>query len=672
MEIQLGHLRPHATLCLFRSAEAIALVTEVAGKLEEIVTFLPRPPSEENTRRVQPISGSEQSEVTVRAAWYRLERAPGWIGVEDELEPPQNDSSPEGNPAEDSDQETAPLLLDQEHHLVVLMAYDGYVGVYASQEALRTRLAELIEFGSIGEEEETLRIRLTAAALSRQEIEAAFVRGKAKSAWLEGLHASNVMKADRKILTGPNLRYAISRQGDQTYVYTAAISEIPDDNGKKDSSYRIGVSHSKGTLWTRSTKTFGMFVNEFKEMVSRVKAPPPALLNLPEHNQAGLPFVARPLASYSLTDLQDGFDVGYEVPTQAEEEIIRGAGVNPDPDDGGDTWQQHGRFTVQEGAGSGPGEIVADAYYDSTRLARVSLRPIIRGGDQLDILHRVLNYWVAKDDSGLVAMDQSLARRNARFTLRYGSGHVIQGGIIFMLNFRDAVFDRWRWIDFGTNYEVDKEKPEKPAAKKAKVFDPTKLGFDRSLFCYIKNNVGDWIAPQMGMAPSDQLLLLCDDGPGEIADFIAIDPHPDRRFVTLVHVKAAEGSINRISVGPFSEVTSQALKNLREVDLKNLADDLAKRKSTRNAKWTWRRDGTVIDRDDFIASLRTMGRGAQRHVVLFQPRIAKPAWDAAVTAHRNDENTADVGRMRQLSALLSSAEEMFRQLETGLTVIGRD
>ena len=665
MDIQLDNLRPHATLSVFRSGDAPSLITEVFSCLEALAKTLPRmPESDANGNHFHEIAGRRPPGLSVRAAWYKIEQSPPWIGAES---PTQADGGTGG-----ADKE--PLLIDVQHHLVVLMAHEGFVVVFASQETMRARINALIENGGVEDKGKAVRSTRTAARLERSELEQVFVRGRTRNAWLEGLHAPTKMKPSRKIMSGPDLRYAFDAYGDQTFLPSAVVSEHRDTaTTGKSAAFRVGVSHHKYTLWTAATKTFDGFVEEMNRLVRLLKAGPADDGLLPERERAGLPMLARAMEGATLSMLADGFDVSYEVPTTSEKELILGGGSDEREAEDEDPWQRDGQFVVVMNAGSSPAEIVADALYQETPIARITLRPQWLGNQHIDLLHQVVQYRVAKDHPFLVHLDRSLARRNKRFTLRYGSGHIVQSGTAYELKFSDVIFKQWRWLDFekdGEWYKLNQEKPEKNDG--SHTYDPSRIGQDHSLFCYLKNFAEDLVVPDVGVKPSADWMLLCDDGAGEIADFVALDPGHASPFVTFVHVKAAKGNAADIAWDPFSLVVGQTQKNLRDYDVHHLAEDLARRTNANNRRLVWRRGTQPMDRNDFVAALRRLAPHAQRHVIVFQPRILHATWDAAVTGHRNSQYNANVGRMRHVSTSLSLTEEELRRLGATFTVFGME
>ena len=94
------------------------------------------------------------------------------------------------------------------------------------------------------------------------------------------------------------------------------------------------------------------------------------------------------------------------------------------------------------------------------------------------------------------------------------------------------------------------------------------IGTAGSLFCWIKNC---W---NVNRDSGNSGWLACDDGSGELADFIHLDEH--QGTLSLIHIKGASTSspTRGISVGAYEVVVSQAIKNLRHLDRFYLAEGL--------------------------------------------------------------------------------------------------
>jgi hypothetical protein len=146
--------------------------------------------------------------------------------------------------------------------------------------------------------------------------------------------------------------------------------------------------------------------------------------------------------------------------------------------------------------------------------------------------------------------------------------------------------------------------------------------------------------------------------------------------VNYIYVKAhKDGHRGRIAVTSFFDVVGQAVKNPDTLQHRFLINELLRRSNRRNDALVWRFDGRKVQRLIFIEQLKKMGPQAQRRVVIFHPGVEYPAWSSAVSDYirRSDRiqgsDRPDVGRMRQLSALLFGTQSTLQTLGATLVVI---
>jgi hypothetical protein len=87
---------------------------------------------------------------------------------------------------------------------------------------------------------------------------------------------------------------------------------------------------------------------------------------------------------------------------------------------------------------------------------------------------------------------------------------VVQNGALFQTTFRDAIFERWRWIaltagDDGINYDLRAEKPTRietnSEGKRTKVFDPSQIGKPRSFFWFVRKYSAMVASPDGSVMP---------------------------------------------------------------------------------------------------------------------------------------------------------------------------
>ncbi|WP_157508964.1 hypothetical protein [Luteipulveratus halotolerans] len=234
-------------------------------------------------------------------------------------------------------------------------------------------------------------------------------------------------------------------------------------------------------------------------------------------------------------------------------------------------------------------------------------------------------------------------RHKDLLTVHFASGHSWLDGHLYDVEISDTRFPRWRWSDF-SGTDVSREKPGSP-------YDPDLIGSagDDSLFGWVVRNFGT------------SGILTCDDGPGEVADFI----HAGEGGVSLIHVKAAHSSSpgRAVSATAYEGVTAQALKNLTHASIGAIASALSR---PHPGSRTWI-DG-VPDRDgrDFMVQwLNDFDQGHPVDVAIVQPHVLESAYRRSVIT-RDTSNL----RVRLLETLLNSARSEVASRAGDLTVYG--
>ncbi len=233
-------------------------------------------------------------------------------------------------------------------------------------------------------------------------------------------------------------------------------------------------------------------------------------------------------------------------------------------------------------------------------------------------------------------------------TVYYESGHAVSAGSIYSTTIRPAPFPNWQWRDF-SNYDVTREKP--PFAKTQEIHDAIARDGDDSLFAWVVKHLGSdgW--------------LTCDDGTGEIADFVRYEGNG---AVSFIHVKAAtSASPNRpVKVTSFEVVTSQATKNLPYLNIETLIDKLSNPGTPAPACWY---NGTrIADRTELIEYLKERPAQAPWSIIIIQPQMTKRRYEHVAALHNSVERT----RLKLLETMLNSARGTVTGLGADLEVIG--
>ncbi|QUH01880.1 hypothetical protein HUO13_14625 [Saccharopolyspora erythraea] len=253
----------------------------------------------------------------------------------------------------------------------------------------------------------------------------------------------------------------------------------------------------------------------------------------------------------------------------------------------------------------------------------------------------------------LRAMEEHL---NSGSLLRvlYGSGHAFNGRTLFRRNIGTAPFTNIEFGDFN-GYSISEEKPT--GSNDQQIHRNIAEPGDTSLFA--------WVVDQCRSG-----WLLCDDGNGEVADFLHLTAGGQ---LTAIHVKAsASMSAGRqISLVPFEQLASQAMKNKGMMEREPLADRLRERLGEQGRPWsaTWH-DGVRASAADFVDALDRHRHDTRTHVRLVQPHLSETAHRRAkghIVAHRR---TVQAYRLRLLDELLNDTRQSIISNCHDLTVVG--
>ena len=516
-----------------------------------------------------------------------------------------------------------PSIADTINHLVVICRRNRHVAVCVTDASLRSSIARRFDRGdSVG---------LGALqSINPGLINAAFVRGKARTLWLSATHRRTTVKADSKVLSGIDLRDALSPVEDQSYYFTAArcgvdIQEITSSVGSAPRSSKVWVGSSED--W-----------NEFRDTVT-------ALLTRLEQTKkpepSPLPVIA--VTSIDSHKVKGAFDLALVPPELATEEPLQDDEIRRKLE----RWSYGADFEVLDTKGPNV-------------LAKLSLngKPIGKIEFEIDVSNPERVTWRVRgdpDDEDVRELHDEaleLSRNHAWLKVWYDSGHALSNRAIFEIRYRDMPFRGYDWGNFG-GIDVTREKPEPLAG----------IGEQDSLFCWIKRH---WpISGNQRALPAGW--LACDDGAMEIADFIHLDDRSVPPVLSLIHVKGAGSNRpNRgISVSKFEVVTGQAVKNLRSLDRQLLDQGMADGIGRKVGALVWH-DRRATTRHDMLRAIAAVGADYERRVIVVQPHLQRTAYEHA----RQHPRSRDAARLRQLDALLLGAESAVHGAGSVLVVTG--
>jgi hypothetical protein len=541
------------------------------------------------TRDFEPAELYVTANIRMRAMTYRRDVKPAWAGAAD--------------------------ITDVQNHLVLIAARKDMIAIHATDP----RLKPAFHAALIGETAADAPLSWL-SPIPRAVMAAAFLQdGQAKTLWLRGVHRRSATRADAKILGGSDLDLSLDPFEDQSFYWSAARSK------SKALAVTVGVSPKASRIWVGKASTlkqFGLQVADLIDAVGAAKA------------GAGEPFrfLAVPLDKVDPAEVTGGYDISMLPPDldeagdadqdkmQAAAALILSADLVGEPADGANMTVQVERNDVLLGSFTLKVAVANDGK------VKFKAEDVVASG--------------VDDDSfqGLV----KLAERGTALNIRYDSGHSVSGKQVYQLRASRIGFEHFAEKDFA-NYDVKKEKPA----------DLANIGGSDSLFCWVKNTLGGWLA--------------CDDGANEKADFIHLETINGRPTLSLIHVKGAKSRKNarRISVAAYEVVVGQATKNLLWLDKTDLAAGLAE--SARSANYWWH-NGETTQKDAFVAAIEALGDNHVRRVVVVQPHVTAKAHHEGRKATRGAKRR----RLDQLNALLASAWRSCNGLGVEFVVIWAD
>lgn len=605
-------------------------------------------------------------------AVYQLDTAPSWL---DRSPPPP----PFDGDDDDADVVDNPKAAFRQRiwHLALIGAAagpaqaPGRLIVHATQDTVAARLREFVTAGRFGS---TLSGDPCGVPFDDRALQAVCLEGEARQAALWGLHRAVKTKPDRKSLMGLDLKEAMDPFSDQTFRLTSAVSIAENQTPKF-----LGLSLKQQRVWTNKGKRIGELSTTLNALFARLEGVNLANVAPAGLGQKGFRDLAKTSAPDEIQKAETAFEVAFRPLSDLDPLSEDGAGVQV-----GDAslkadkelaWFADGEVKLGAAIDGTPGFTV-EVSRRGILLMILTVTPVVEADGVALSVSSEFRVLPTNPDLELfesLIEGDGLSRRLAVW---YKTGHVLADRQVSVLEYRDVRFDAWAWRTFTLNagdVELKKEKPTKKSAKGDKdVADLDAIGQQRSLL--------DWCLERLPAEISDltgPLWALCDDGAGEIADFIFYAP--DDRRLWLVHAKGAgsDSDNRKISVAAYEVVVSQARKNLRYFDGQLLAEELEDRKAGEPRLW---RDGVRVLGDahatamkEICAALRTTHFFDDRCLVVLQPHVTEEHWREARRLLANgQEGHQEVMSYRLLSALLADLQMTAQKVDAGFLVIGSE
>ena len=546
-----------------------------------------------------------------------------------------------------------PSLNDITNELLLVCVAKNRVAFYASDPALRRIL-----LSNIGNPSAPTALA-GLSKISSTRLIAAFLDDKQlKAMWLSGTHKSVQVKADSKVLSGSDLKFALDPMGDSSYLAAAARQA------------EMGVSLRGSAVWTRPHKTILSFAADVQKIFG--------YLDTSGTKEATLPVLANELSSFASVQSPFDFDV-----SAAEALRLKGQqkkSINW-------TTQYSFRMSASTAVGSPPYafDLIVTPWSSTTLtgLLNIQVEPAFSATHSDSMIEFKVTVVTAPLQPWMTEVIDTLLEHPEIFRVFYGSGHTIAAGALSVARPMDIDFVDWKWMSFasmphhataGTSVWVHEEKPDKNDL--TKIWTSTA---ERSLFSWFVrtlNNPAE--AAKMELKPlqngTRDVWLFCDDDAGEVADFVHVyAPSTGVPKITLIHIKGAHGeSPNREMVaGPYEVVCGQAVKNLRYLTSIRLADRLEKRIfDAGRPLWNSAFAMGIApngDRDDFFNVLCAIDSDASYAVLVIQPHVMRSAYGLPKNAPLS--KSASLGSI-QLRTLLFGVKANASAVSADFHVVG--
>lgn len=501
-----------------------------------------------------------------------------------------------------------PLFVDINHEVAILLRMRHYVVVHVP-----TRLRSAIQ---------TWLDRAPRPILKRVPasiFEQALLRGESRGLWLKGTHARRKSKADSKNIAGVDLRQSLSPIEDQTYTLNSARSVLEVSEERAQLAGPVGTTPSSSLVWTKQSPGFDVFVACARGLVELIDE---AWQRDADRGAPIFPLLTQPVQDFKTA--WGAYEIGYANPDDLPAESVGDSIINAAAVLDHATLAVIGRpdspdFDIEVGLNGSIGGLVHARILAIDERAKLSIS--LASG--------------ASDPEMAEPVTRAL-RHSELITVHYASGHTFTQQTFYKPHVEPRPFPNWRWSDF-TGHDIWKEKPGEATWPPERIHAGIGALAERSLFSWVQRHYS-------------QGWLTCDDGPGEVADFVHVDSDGTLR---LIHVKAAKsrGTARAISATAFEVVVSQAVKNSIFLDPDLL---LAHLSECITGRATWTNGTRAPDRRELIEMIEARDARDRSEVVIVQPHVAKPIYDRLYQADAAAAESPDLLRLRRLETILNS------------------
>lgn len=514
-------------------------------------------------------------------------------------------------------------IRDRVNHIVIVAAASNHLSITTSDKALAGRIDRL----KSGSTDAPALSKLVRA--SHDALESALVSGNARILWMSGIHRDRAIRPNAKVLMGSNLNAALDPLSDQTFHYTSVRTDGPGTFG----SAAPGVSPRKARVWLTSSQKLEDFTTRTQVLLKAIDSS--------SAKSAPFPILARPVTD--INDVKNAFDFAL-LPSEGDQAYSEDKGTDYDLANNV-KWSLKGNpkssGVVLAARHEGIDYKVNISFSASSGATVTRILPLPATVEHED-LHEEIQASLRLFDSDFLKV-------------YFDSGHTYSSGSMFLVATRPVPFVCQ--TDKFTNTVITLEKPQKNVGNKtALALDAIGLPGDQSLFSWLfRRQKRGW--------------LWCDDGSGEIADFIHI---ADDDTVTLFHLKGAQSLTGNVSVGAYEVVCAQALKNLKMLEQEDMVDVLAKRMKAAPAhSRCWHNGRRAKDEKAFLKRVQDVRYATLTpRVVVVQPHVSYsrlPKTEAELA-----KGTQTVHRAKQFHTMLNGFAATFRNLGITFEVIVKE
>lgn len=515
---------------------------------------------------------------------------------------------------------------DQLNHLVAYFASDRFVLIYVSDSERKSEIHDaLFDGGIAGWQPVDERILVTT-----------YISGSAlKTLWLGGTHRNVTVRPNSKIISGPDLADAIDPFGDSTFVAGAVRST------------KAGVSLKRSGLWFRPTKHWQDLSDLAKDVLNALIATQPNIASLSSSVHWGLATNV-----YSFSGVGPAYDVEW-----ATSETMKGKYRALKLE------KLKALFDIElRTATTASKDVPIDLIEISTGLTcSLVLQPDFSS-------RQLVLAFAGAIPAQFSALATAITGDPELIRVYYDSGHTLANASLSLASVQDHPFNL-EFLDFapGPTYLVDTEKPPGNPVPISNMCTTA----DLSLFKWVfKEGL-----TQLGLSqPSPgRCWLYCDDGSGEVADFIHIElplnPSISAPKIALIHVKGANScnATRRISAGAYEVVIAQAIKNMRRLSSKSIIPDLTASIRTHGGTRVWDQPWAVGAASSaaignaMLAGLSLVGSNCDYEVIVVQPQVLQTKY----LVPKTNQGTAAM----QLRSLLYGAQVMAQAANAKFRVI---